>query len=78
MATRRKPPPPPPDDDDAERSKGVRKETEAEQYLRRVDEHLQSATVNLRRVRDISSARDALKLVRQAHNLVMDAQDDAT
>jgi len=85
MATRRKPPP-----DDAERlaelerlahtarTKGVREETETEQYLRRVDEHLQSATVNLRRLRDISAARDALKLVRQAHNLVMDAQDDAT
>lgn len=84
MATRRNPP----SDDDADRlaelarlaqsaSKGAaREETETERYLRVTDQALQSAMVNLRRLRDISAARDALKLVRQAQNLVMDAQDD--
>jgi hypothetical protein len=74
MATRR----PEPIDEDRERERGkVAKETEAQRCLRLADDGLRVASLNLRRLRDITPARDALKLVRQAQNLLMDAEEDA-
>jgi hypothetical protein len=52
-------------------------ETEAAKSFRLADGGLNTAILHLRKLRTIPAARDALKLVRQAQNLLMDAEEDA-
>ena len=52
-------------------------ETEAAKHFRLADVGLQTAILHLRKLRTIPAARDALKLTRQAQNLLMDAEEDA-
>jgi hypothetical protein len=52
-------------------------ETETARCFRLADGGFQTAIRNLRKLRTIPAARDALKLTRQAQNLLMDAEDDA-
>jgi len=52
-------------------------ETEAAKHFRLADTGLSIASLHLRKLRTVSAARDALKLVRQAQNLLMDAEEDA-
>lgn len=85
MALRRFEPEPPLDDDDrkaAPTRERVRLPEKAEQIedqkrIARVDECLRQADLNLRRLRHFAGARDALKLVRQAQNYVIDIEEDA-
>ena len=46
-----------------------------EEHFRLADTHLQNAVRHLRKLRHIPAARDALRLVRQAQNNLMDAED---
>jgi histone acetyltransferase (RNA polymerase elongator complex component) len=55
----------------------IEAETEAAKSFRLADAGLNTAILHLRKLRTIPAARDALKLVRQAQNLVMDAEEDA-
>ena len=52
-------------------------ESGAAKHFRLADTGLQTATLHLGKLRSIPAARDALKLVRQAQNLLMDAEEDA-
>jgi hypothetical protein len=56
----------------------IEAETEAAKSFRLADAGLNTAILHLRKLRTIPAARDALKLVRQAQNLVMDAEEDAS
>jgi hypothetical protein len=55
----------------------IEAETEASKSFRLADGGLNTAILHLRKLRTIPAARDALKLVRQAQNLLMDAEEDA-
>lgn len=49
--------------------------TDFEQHFRLADWHLQTTVRHLRKLRHLAPAKDALKLVRQAQNLLIDAED---
>lgn len=55
----------------------IEDETEAAKHFRLADVGFQTAILHLRKLRTIPAARDALKLTRQAQNLLMDAEEDA-
>lgn len=55
----------------------IESETVATKSFRLADAGLNTAILHLRRLRSIPAARDALKLVRQAQNLLMDAEEEA-
>lgn len=49
-----------------------------ETHFRLADQYLQTTVRHLRKLRHLAKARDALKLIRQAQNLLMDAEDERT